>query len=743
MKKINSKLLFCLSVLTLSLSSCTPTNPYADDPRYDIYVLAKADGYEGTYEEWLESIRGEDGENGQTPHIGENGNWWIGDTDTGVPATGPQGPQGPQGEPGKDGNSLHTGNGVPNSTLGKNGDSYIDLDTWDYYVKENGTWVLKGNIQSDGGNEYVPEIHEVTFNTNGGSVVETQYIEHGKKITMPVEPTKEDYVFDGWTYMGEEWKFNIYTVAEDMTLDANWTYSPKLPDVPSEPEQSDIPVWFSELKAKERNTNRNLPFSLEYDEEYGYHYVIDTSSVTTSTFFTFNEVEQLDPKFYLGYELSILVEGDVSTNIIAWSEDWTSNSDTVLGTHEVGIWKTSVLSLTTWNGNRGSKAVGFYDIMTKGKIRVTFGRPIQLQTEGNHKLYHDNVIKYLTAENEADIIKALRRNTPYNDQIRKRLYIDNPNKKEFTIVFADNEKLNNSIQYKTTSDYFDIPYNLLPRCTYYYQIIDNTGADVGKVQSFVVDDSFLLRTLNVDGVVNIRDIGGWVTTNKEVIKYGKIFRGGRLKSITSLGREQLFNELGVKTEIDVRNDGSQESGHSHNYLKYGMGQYTEIIPGYKSPNRIHTVTGENIGPVGFSSSSVTSIGNIFKSLADEKNYPVYIHCNHGADRTGTIIYLLNGLLGVPYEQLVQDFELTTFSKSGSRYRSYITDKGEFDTTSEYAGISECSEQNYVAFGKLHELIMTNYGQNKKTLQEAIENYLTSVCGVSTSDIIKIKSILLG
>lgn len=46
---------------------------------------------------------GEDGKDGATPHIGSNGNWWIGEQDTGVSATGPKGDagqQGPQGEPG-------------------------------------------------------------------------------------------------------------------------------------------------------------------------------------------------------------------------------------------------------------------------------------------------------------------------------------------------------------------------------------------------------------------------------------------------------------------------------------------------------------------------------------------------------------------------------------------------------------------------------------------------------------------
>lgn len=37
---------------------------------------------------------GAPGKDGQTPRIGENGNWWIGEQDTGIPATGPKGDKG-------------------------------------------------------------------------------------------------------------------------------------------------------------------------------------------------------------------------------------------------------------------------------------------------------------------------------------------------------------------------------------------------------------------------------------------------------------------------------------------------------------------------------------------------------------------------------------------------------------------------------------------------------------------------
>ena len=43
------------------------------------------------------------GADGVTPTIGENGNWYLGETDTGKPSRGDKGEQGSQGERGTDG----------------------------------------------------------------------------------------------------------------------------------------------------------------------------------------------------------------------------------------------------------------------------------------------------------------------------------------------------------------------------------------------------------------------------------------------------------------------------------------------------------------------------------------------------------------------------------------------------------------------------------------------------------------
>lgn len=64
------------------------------------YEIAVANGFEGTEEEWLVSLKdadgvdgqsGIDGKDGSTPVIGDNGNWYIDDVDTGQPSQGESG----------------------------------------------------------------------------------------------------------------------------------------------------------------------------------------------------------------------------------------------------------------------------------------------------------------------------------------------------------------------------------------------------------------------------------------------------------------------------------------------------------------------------------------------------------------------------------------------------------------------------------------------------------------------------
>ena len=116
-----------------------------------------------------------------------------------------------------------------------------------------------------------------------------------------------------------------------------------------------------------------------------------------------------------------------------------------------------------------------------------------------------------------------------------------------------------------------------------------------------------------------------------------------------------------------------------------------------------TSTDKSLSNAAYANDGITvrSLRDIFAVLSDESNYPVYFHCNAGADRTGTLAFLIEGLLGVSYADTIRDFELTSFSKFGERLRSKV-DGDQFDKSGVYMDVIN---DNYVGFGKLYQDLM--------------------------------------
>ena len=80
---------------------------------------------------------GKDGADGVTPHIGDNGNWFIGETDTGIKAKGTDGADGRDGAPGADGKDGVNG---ANGADGKDGVNGADGVT--PHIGDNGNWFI-------------------------------------------------------------------------------------------------------------------------------------------------------------------------------------------------------------------------------------------------------------------------------------------------------------------------------------------------------------------------------------------------------------------------------------------------------------------------------------------------------------------------------------------------------------------------------------------------------------------------
>ncbi len=362
-----------------------------------------------------------------------------------------------------------------------------------------------------------------------------------------------------------------------------------------------------------------------------------------------------------------------------------------------------------------------------------------LQLQAETKLYSDSVINYLTAMSEPEQVRALTSvGGNYADkQTLKLSWLQYDGASRYRIIISENKKLTNPYEFYTTDNEL-VPGILTPGTKYYVQVYALDGQDKVTVSSSVKTFSTSLevpvRIVNIDGVTNVRDMGGWTANGDSQVKYGMVYRGAHLESITDAGIDTFAKNLKIKTEIDVRTDGEQDCEiEGVSYKRCGIWQYSMIIPGF------HIEASDNPKVVrNYDYGSPDGIKAIFNILADEKNYPVYFHCYAGADRTGTFAYLLNGLLGVSYDNLIRDFELTSFSINGARYRGQIIDQNFFSKN----GIMMNTTSNLVCFGDMNSRMIENYGKEGKLLSYAIENYLLTVCEVQQETINKVRNIML-
>ena len=227
---------------------------------------------------------------------------------------------------------------------------------------------------------------------------------------------------------------------------------------------------------------------------------------------------------------------------------------------------------------------------------------------------------------------------------------------EGTLYVSENEDYSDALVKSMASgtDSIDV-YNLIPNRTYNWKVVNSASGAV--IESGKFKTTGHVRMLKIDGIFNVRDMGGWIGLGGNPIKYGKIIRGSRLnvnsstqKIITPEGIEEL-RRLGIRAELDMRDQGNapmEGGGERHSYL----GEDIPIV-------NIDGAYNSRIATFADAPQSIQGIQKMIDWFKQDK--PVYLHCSVGADRTGTVAYLVGALCGMSEDALAREFELTSFS----------------------------------------------------------------------------------
>jgi len=300
-------------------------------------------------------------------------------------------------------------------------------------------------------------------------------------------------------------------------------------------------------------------------------------------------------------------------------------------------------------------------------------------------------------DGELSIKEAAKTGSPYCS-LKFEYFIYNGKNGKMLLSEKEDMSLSKEFSLLHTENVLTID-NLKPDTKYYYRILSGDSVETG---SFKTAPSY--RFVYMEGVNNTRDIGGVKTIDGKTLRYGMIIRGSEIDGLVESGFflskndvQNVVDNFKFVYDFDLRNpsvfSGKYVSrfGESVKHDFYDCPMYGSI----------------------FNQNNKEKMKNIFSSLADENKYPMYLHCTHGADRTGTVVLLLQLLLGVDEESAMKEYRLTAFQHS--KYADGDSIDIVLDGLKSYDG---------------------------ETLREKVYNYLVDNIGVTPEEIESIKNILL-
>ncbi len=195
--------------------------------------------------------------------------------------------------------------------------------------------------------------------------------------------------------------------------------------------------------------------------------------------------------------------------------------------------------------------------------------------------------------------------------------------------------------------------------------------------SLIVNPPQMPRALALEGSWNVRDLGGYLTTDGRRVRYGCLYRGGALGGLTADDHQRL-GALGLRAVCDLRS--TQEVTAEPDHLPPGVRyQHVPLMTLEENssqrirrlivdPRALQTALPESY--VMFLRDSPRVFGAVILHAADANALPLLFHCTAGKDRTGLTAALILLALGVPEDVVIADYTLSNHAYP--YYSRYVT-----------------------------------------------------------------------
>lgn len=193
------------------------------------------------------------------------------------------------------------------------------------------------------------------------------------------------------------------------------------------------------------------------------------------------------------------------------------------------------------------------------------------------------------------------------------------------------------------------------------------------------------RLLPLEGGSNFRDLGGYKTSDGKTVRKGLLYRSGVMSGLTEKD-ERYLGQIGFDSVVDLRsseeldlypNHWAKSAGVEYLNHSYSMARMNTQMTSTSSDNKkaIANKQAQKFDASGFYSTMPYSFKPQLKMYFDQAingQAPLVVNCSAGQDRTGIASALMLTALGVPRQNIVQDYVLST------EYRRPQVERGNVD-----------------------------------------------------------------
>jgi len=242
-----------------------------------------------------------------------------------------------------------------------------------------------------------------------------------------------------------------------------------------------------------------------------------------------------------------------------------------------------------------------------------------------------------------------------------------------------------------------------------------------------------VRDLGLASDPNLRDVGGYRTTDGQWVRMGTVYRSQAL----SLSTADLatVNTLGITTDYDLRTSSE-------------IAQAADVVPAGATYKNLDVMADISLTPTLTTPASAEAymqqleqffvtdanaragFGTLLTGIADSKGATLF-HCTAGKDRTGWATAVLLTLLGVPQNTVMQDYLLSnTYYYDSAAVQAELKAMPAAEATV-YAPMLQV-QASYLQAGL--DQVTASYG--------SMDNYAVHGLGLSPQTIAKLRAKLL-